>query len=245
MVFRDETAMEVDFFEEAFNRFATGDVRRVLEPGCGSGRLVVAMAERGYDVTGLDLSQPMLQYLRRRLKRRGLNAATVLGDMTEMQFDRKFDAAFCTFNTFRHLMSDADAIKHLRCVAEHLRKGGLYILGFHCIPLDADEDCIERWKASSGGTKVSATLRVLDFDRASRQEVLRVSIKATKRNGKIERIRTDFPLRLYTHDQAEALLNQVADQFEIASLYDFGYDIHWPVELDEDLADAVFVLRRI
>ena len=38
MVFRDETAMEVAFFEEAFKKFAIGKVKRVLEPGCGSGR---------------------------------------------------------------------------------------------------------------------------------------------------------------------------------------------------------------
>ncbi len=86
MVFRNETAAEVAFFDQAFRRFADLPVRRLLEPGCGSGRLVAEMAARGYQVTGLDLSQPMLDYLARRLKRRGLSAELVLGDMTEMEF---------------------------------------------------------------------------------------------------------------------------------------------------------------
>ena len=47
MVFRDETAAEVHFFEKAFSRFAQGQVQRVLEPGCGSGRLVAEMAAKG------------------------------------------------------------------------------------------------------------------------------------------------------------------------------------------------------
>jgi SAM-dependent methyltransferase len=244
LVFRDETPAEVKFFDQAFDRFATGKVKRLLEPGCGSGRLVVEMASRGYDVSGLDLSQPMLDYLDRRLKRRKLKADLVCGDMTSMSFKRKFDSAFCTFNTFRHLTNDADAIKHLRSVADNVRKGGLYILGFHLIPMDADPECTERWKASSGGTKLNVTLRVIDFNRKTREEMLRVSIKAEKRSGKIERIRSEFPLRIYTPAQAKQLFKKVADVLEIVGIYDFDYDIDEEREFDNDLTDALFVLRR-
>ena len=62
MVFRDETASEVKFFEQAFSRFADGAVRRLLEPGCGSGRLVAGMAAKGYDTC------PMEGYDSKRLK---------------------------------------------------------------------------------------------------------------------------------------------------------------------------------
>lgn len=247
MVFRDETAAEVKFFEQAFDRFASGRVKKLLEPGCGSGRLVAAMAARGYDVTGLDLSQPMLDYLDRRLKRRGLTGNLVLGDMTSMHFKgrRKFDSAFCTYNTFRHLMSEADAVAHLRSVAENLRPGGLYILGMHLIPLDAEEACIERWQASHGGTKVNCTLRVIDFNRRARKEMIRVTVKAQKRSGKLERIRSEFPLRLYTAPQAKKLFKKVRDVFEIRGIYDFWYDIDEEREFDEDLTDAVFVMKRL
>ena len=244
MVFRNETAAEIAFFAAAFDRFADGPVRSVLEPGCGSGRLVAAMAARGYQVTGLDLSQSMLDYLDRRLRRRGLQADLVLGDMTEMVFDRPFDAAFCTFNTFRHLIQEQDAISHLKSVAECVRPGGLYLLGFHLIPLDADPECIERWQASHGGTKVNVTLRVIDFDRRKRQEMLRVSIKAQKRSGKVDRIRSEFPLRIYTPAQAKQLLKKVDDLFEIRSIHDFDYDIDETRDFDNDLTDALFVLKR-
>lgn len=244
LVFRDETPAEVKFFDQAFDRFASGKVKRLLEPGCGSGRLVVEMASRGYDVTGLDLSQSMLDYLERRLRRRKLNADLVCGDMTSMNFRRKFDSAFCTFNTFRHLTKEADAIKHLRSVADNVRKGGLYILGFHLIPMDADPECTERWKASSGGTKLNVTLRVIDFDRKAREEMLRVSIKAEKRSGKIERIRSEFPLRIYTPAQAKSLFKKVDDVFEMAGIYDFDYEIDEPRKFNDDLTDALFVLKR-
>jgi len=244
LCFRDETAAEVEFFEKAFKRFTKRKVKRLLEPGCGSGRLVIEMASRGYDVTGLDLSQSMLDYMSMCLKKKKLSADVVLGDMTAMKFKRKFDSAFCTFNTFRHMIDEQNALKHLRTVADNLKKGGLYILGFHLIPMDADPECTERWTAKDGGTKISCTLKVIDFDRKSRQEMLRISIKATKKNGKVERVRSEFPLRIYTPAQAKRMLKKVDDIFEIAGIFDFDYDIDEPREFDNDLTDALFVLKR-
>lgn len=248
MVFRDETPMEVAFFAAAFDRYATGNVRRVYEPGCGSGRLVAAMAAAGHDVVGLDNNDAMLAYLRRRLQRRklpdGVHCTLINGDMTHHVCVPPVDAAFCTFNTFRHLLDEESAIAHLRAVAESIRPGGIYILGFHCIPMDADPECTERWKASHGGTNISVTLRVTEFQRRARRETLRVSIKATRRDGTVERVRSEFDLRLYTPRQAFALLADVNDLFEIVGVHDFDYEIDESREMDNDLTDAVFVLRR-
>ena len=244
MLFRDETPHEVDFFEQAFERIAKRKVHRLLEPGCGSGRLVVAMAQKGYDVTGLDLSDPMLQYVRRRLRRKHLTASTVNGDMTDMRLGQKYDAAFCTFNTFRHLLTERAAESHLRSVADHLHSGGIYILGLHLIPNDACESCIERFTCNYGGTRLSTTIKVVDFNRRARQETLRVSVKATKRSGRIERVRSEFPLRLYTAAQIKRLFNKIDDVLELAAIHDFSYDIEETQTLDDDLLEPLFVFRK-
>lgn len=244
MVFRDETADEVAFFQDCFDHYLKRPAKRLYEPGCGSGRLVAAMAAKGFGVVAVDNNPAMLAYLRKRLNRRGLKSKLILGDMTTHVCSPLVDAAFCTFNTFRHLTDATSAEKHLRCVGESIRSGGIYILGFHCIPLDADPDCTERWKASHAGTHVSVTLRVIDFQRRQRLETLRVSIKAVKPSGAVQRIRSEFPLRLYTPNQAHALLRSVDDVFEIAGIHDFDCDIDTERKLDEDLTDAVFVLRK-
>ena len=93
----------------------------------------------------------------------------------------KFDAAYCTFDSFRHLLTEQAARRHLECVAESLRPGGIYILGFHLLPLDAAEECTEHWTGRHGRTQVSVTLRVLATDRRRRMETLRVSLLV--RNG--------------------------------------------------------------
>ncbi|MEM0927375.1 MAG: class I SAM-dependent methyltransferase [Planctomycetota bacterium] len=252
MLFRDETKYEVDFFELAFERYAERKVTRVFEPGCGSGRLVVAMAALGYEVTGLDLSDAMLDYLRRKLRRRGLTAQCIKGDMALLQRDalgdagpvKPFDAAFCTYNTFRHLTSEKLAVAHLKGIAELLKPGGLYILGMHLTPEEEYEAVVERFVIRAAGTKLTTTIRVPHTDLKKRLETLKVNLRATQRSGKIVRIESQFPLRLYTPTQLRRLFKKLESEFELVESFDFSYDIDEPCEFDSDLMEGVFILRK-
>ena len=81
----------------------------VYEPGCGGGRLVVELAGRGFQVTGVDQSRSAVEFTRQTLTDRGLNAEIVVGDMREPLTDAEFDVAYCLVNTFRHLLTEEDA----------------------------------------------------------------------------------------------------------------------------------------
>lgn len=240
--FRDETGPEADFLEAVCQKYCLFRARWLLEPACGSGRLIVELAARGYRMTGLDLSQPSLSFLRRRLARRGLRASVMHADMADFQLPAPVDAAYCTFDSFRHLLDEETARRHLQCVADSLRPGGIYILGFHLLPLDAAEECIERWRQRQGRTQVSVTLRVLSTDRRRRMETLRVSLLV--RDGeKIIRLRHDFPLRMYTLAQFRRLLKAVPS-LELCDVYDFWYEIDRPLVLNDEMSDTVFILRK-
>lgn len=244
MLFRDETPIEVEFFEHAFERFAQTKVRRVFEPGCGSGRLIVAMAAKGYDATGLDLSDAMLGYMQRKLLRRKLVATCIKGDMTHLAFDKPFDAAFCTYNTFRHLLTERSAIAHLRSMADSLVSGGIYILGMHLVPEEDYEAVVERFTVRQGGTTLTTTISVPETDAKKRLETLRVKLRAVKASGETIRIQSEFPLRLYTPTQLRRLFKKVDDQFELAESFDFAYDIDDPLPFDKELIEGLFVLRK-
>jgi len=241
--FREDTAREVRFFKQAFERFAGRKVLKVLEPGCGSGRLIHAMAAEGFRVTGLDLNQNALDYCRKQLERRGLTARLVRGDMTDFSFPHPFDAAFNTINTFRHLLTEEDAVKHLKCVAEHLRPGGLYILGLHLLPAGADFYGSERWKASHGQTRISYHLKVVEALPRKRLEKLKITMTIRRGERPAIRVSDEFTLRTYTHRQLKTLLARVPE-FELMNVFDFWYEIDEPQSFDDQLADAVFVLRK-
>jgi hypothetical protein len=140
------------------------------------------------------------------------------------------------------LTSETAARSHLNAVARNLNVGGIYILGFHIIPLDAEETAIERWTARHGRTSVTTTLRVTSFDRRKRLETLRFSLRV--RSGKKDqRIVSEFPYRLYTADQFRRLLKSVPE-FRLLEVYDFWYDIDDSVEFNDELSDAVFILQK-
>ncbi len=242
LAFRSETPAEADFIEAACRKYCPFPARRLLEPACGSGRLVAELATRGYDLSGFDLSGPALAYLRRRLARRGLRAAVFTADMADFVLPRPVDAAYNTFDGFRHLLDQRRARRHLECVAASLRPGRIYILGFHLLPPDAAAECIERWRARHGRTQVSVTLRVLSTDRRRRIERLRICLLIRKGERQL-RLRDEFPLRMYTAAQFRRLLASVP-RLELCDVYDFWYEIDHPLRLSDELSDTVFVLRR-
>lgn len=242
LAFAEDTKIEADFFEAAAKKFAVGPIRRVLEPGCGGGRLVLEMASRGYRALGFDDNRRSIDYLAKKIARRKVSAEARLGDMTDFRLPKPVDLAFNTFNTFRHLTTETAAVRHLQCMARAVRPGGLFILGFHLLPTDASEECIERWQARRGKTRVSFTLRVLDCDRRAGLEWLRVSMLVRRPNDEL-RLATEFPLRIYTLDRLRKLLRAVPE-WELCETYDFVYDLSQPVRLNDDIADVVLVLRR-
>lgn len=100
----------------------------VLELGAGSGRVAFALAERGFDVTGVDIAPAMLAKAEaRRLALDPAVAARVrfrLGDMTALRIDQAFDAVVCPFFTLAHVPAGAAWRNTFAVAAGHLKPGG-------------------------------------------------------------------------------------------------------------------------
>ena len=176
IAFQAYTRSEADFIVAACGKYCGFDAHRFLEPACGTGRLIIELAARGYQVIGFDLSQPALSYLRRHLARRRLQAEAFKAEMSDFRLGQPVDAAYCTISTFRHLLTEEAARGHLECIAGSLRPGGIYVLGLHLLPLDVDKEDVLRWTTRRGETKVTVTLRVLRIDLRRRLENFRVSL---------------------------------------------------------------------
>lgn len=241
--FNDELWREADFFEAAFKKYVPFPVKTLFEPGCGSGRLIVEMATRGYRVTGLDLNQRMLDYSRQQLARSGQKATLVRGDMTDFRLRAQVDAAFNPINTFRHLLTEEAAAAHLRCVAAALKDHGVYILGLHLCPKDCDYYGSERWQAEVDGKRIYYTLTVVDSDLKRRVERLRLTM-TVKGNGEHFKLIDHLELRLYTAAQLRSLIRSVPE-FKIRGVFDFWYDINEPQKLDSNICDTVLVLQKV
>src|SRR5947199_8368542 len=232
IAYQAHTRREADFIEAACRKYCPFAPRRFLEPASGSGRLITELAARGYQVTGFDLSQPALTYLRRRVARRLLHAETFEAQMSNFRLGRLVDAAYCTISTFRHLLTEQAARGHLECIADSLRQGGIYVLGLHLLPLGVDKEDAECWTERRGETVVTVTLRVLRIDLRRRIENVRVCL-LVRRGSKELRLRHEFQWRMYTARQFRQLLDSVPS-LELCDVYDFRYDIEQPFALTDE-----------
>ena len=105
-----------------------------LELGCGTGRILIPVASAGIEVTGLDLSGPMVARARRKVGAlpAEVQARVTLdeGDMRSFALPRKFALIYVPFRTFLHLMSAYDQVAALENIRRHLLPGGRLALNF-------------------------------------------------------------------------------------------------------------------
>lgn len=103
----------------------------VLEVACGSGRVLIPIAQAGVDITGLDASPAMLNICRTQLQKAGLTTQVTQGDMRNFDLGRQFSLITLPFRPFQHLLDPADQMACLQCVKRHLAPGGQMILDLY------------------------------------------------------------------------------------------------------------------
>lgn len=242
IVFAADTPLECDFLEGILQRYGKTRGKNILEPACGSGRLVESMAARGYAVTGFDKNQAMLDYAKARLEKLRLRANLAYGAMESFSYKQRFDLAHCLVSTFKYLLDESAAHSHLQCVADSLKVGGLYALGFHLSDYEDTRCSRERWFGQRDGLSVTCNIQSWPADKRSRLEAIRSRLVVRKRS-KTQRTETHWQFRTYNVAQMKRLLRSVA-AFEHVGTYDFTYNLNKPRAFDDNQLDTLLVLRR-
>ncbi len=242
LLFGSDWKAEFVFFRQCFEKFARRPVKRLFEPACGTGRLLFRFAKAGYEVCGLDLNPKAVEYCNRRFERHGMQPPAFVGDMSQFRLKKKVDAAFNPINSFRELQTDQQAENHLQCVAEALRKGGLYLLGLHLTPVSVPRCQEESWSARRGNLAVLSQMRSLELDRRNRRELVQIDFDVYTPTRQF-RISSKMVFRTYTAEQMWELLRRVPE-LEVVETFDFSYELEEPIRIGPETEDVVFVLRK-
>jgi SAM-dependent methyltransferase len=125
------------------------DCASVLEPGCGSGRVLHAFAKRGLDVVGIDSSPTMVALARQRLRSRGV---VHVADMIDFDLGRTLDGAVAPINTLLYLSLE-ELQRHFDAMARHLEPGARYLVQVGLVdPRQREPFANSHWEASRGDT---------------------------------------------------------------------------------------------
>jgi ubiquinone/menaquinone biosynthesis C-methylase UbiE len=123
----------------------------MIDLGCGTGRLLLAFAPRGYRVVGVDLSGDMLSVARSKAAAAGLPVDLVQANLAELDAlaDESFNYAACLFSTLGMVMGADVRRRVARHVFRVLRPGGRFVLHVHNLWFNARDPAGRRWLVRS------------------------------------------------------------------------------------------------
>jgi len=197
-------------------------IKTALEPACGTGRYLAGLLRRSWTVEGYDLSPVMLAFSRKRLAGWGKRVRLARGEMTTYRPARKFGLILNVLSTFRHLMTEREALAHLRLMAGALEPGGIFILGLDLSIYGKDEPDEEVYECRQGGRRAMHVLMSVPAEPETRRELI-INFVTTPKKGKpgdVNVLESTYSLRSYSAAELAALIEKSPLRIEAV----YGYD---------------------
>jgi SAM-dependent methyltransferase len=217
----------------------------ILELACGTGRLLIPLARKGYEVTGVDISEAMLERARRKVTVEGLDRRVTLlrQDMQELALKGTYALAFCSLNSFMHLLTTDDQLTALRRIRGHLQPGGLLVL-------DVFNPDLARLLEARGQVSLDKVMvnpdtgnRLMRFGTQTvdlAEQTLHVTyvVDEVDGHGGVERTLFPFSIRYLFRSELELLLRHAG--YQVEAIYG-SYDLE---EFSGESERLVAVARR-
>jgi SAM-dependent methyltransferase len=102
----------------------------VLDLACGAGRHSIIFAEKGYEVTGIDLSDNLLSIGKEKSVQLGLNIDFIKGDLRDFSIDKKFNIVINLFTSFGYFDSDELNFNIFRIAFNQLQDNGYFVFDY-------------------------------------------------------------------------------------------------------------------
>ncbi len=209
---------------------------KVLDCGCGTGNISLALAKKGYSVTAFDISEDALSVADKKVREEGQAVCFVRADMRAFAVEKDFDAVISTFDSVNYLLYDRELSGFFNSSHACLKKGGVLIFDVNtlyryenvyadnCYALES-ENAFLSWQNLYNGT--------------SKRCKFFLSLFSVKKNGLWERYDEEHTQKYHSIKKLESLAKDAG--FEISGIY--GDTDFSPLEKTSE--KAYFVLRKL
>jgi SAM-dependent methyltransferase len=208
-IWTEDFVEDIEFYKTIAER--TGGP--VLELMCGTGRIMIPLADAGLEITGVDKSAAMLDVLSAKIELIGgrveRNIDVIEGDVRTFKAERKFRLALIPFNSFLHLLSRKDQEDALANVRDHLETGGLLVMSVFNPRLDRPENLVRH-----RGTKITSKGEIISkfeaqtIDLATQTTLVHYFYDISRQDKEFRRVTTSMTLRFLFQHEAVDLLNR-------------------------------------
>jgi 2-polyprenyl-3-methyl-5-hydroxy-6-metoxy-1,4-benzoquinol methylase len=182
----------------------------ILEPMSGSGRFLLPLLERGYDIDGVDASPSMISACKKHGERMGLNPRVYEQFLNELDLPKQYSLVFLPVGSLGLIIEEEPLKNTLKKIHEHMLPGGTFVFEvdtIECKPTSFNQ-VTATIRDREDGAKIVMNAFTQSFD--SETSVLRsIHRYELYKDGKLlESELEDFRLKLYTKESITKLLEQ-------------------------------------
>lgn len=217
---------DVEFYAEEAEKAGSP----VLELACGTGRILIPVAEKNIKITGLDLSPSMMCVAKKKISKLSpeiqKNITLIEGDMRNFSIDEKYNLIMIPYRAFLHLLTVEDQKQCLNTVYRHLSEKGLLIFNMfdpllnvissHFEPLGSSVKKVSEFTRENGNKVIVSDTRQYDQEKQILEQYF-IFEELNKEGRVIDKIYTPLILRYVFRYEMEHLLELCG--YRVISLY--------------------------
>lgn len=208
---------ECDILESLFRKHGGGlQIRSVLDMGCGGGGHSLELANRGFEVLGIDASPDMVSVAESKRPVGLTNPGFRAADLRDFRAGRRFGAAIMMFGPFSHQVTNRDAMAALRTARAHLDPGGLVVFDFWHGPGVLFDRPRNMWKESDGPRGKYLRAASADVDVRRQTVTVRISLWGLSGGAFLQGVRETHTMRFFFPMEVELMIESAG--FELAEM---------------------------
>ena len=227
LLYRDkEYATEADYVARLITRYHP-QARSILDLGCGTGRHDFCLAQTGYRVTGVDVSEQMLHRARQRLSELDQTESSLAerlefrqGDIRELDLGKRFDVVISLFHVLSYQITNSDVNRTFGTASRHLHAGGLFVFDFWYGPaVLTDRPAVRVKRLESESMQVT---RIAEPAMHARENIVDVHYHVLiqdRASGQAENLQECHRMRYFSEPEIQSFLSQ--HPFEILEASEF------------------------
>jgi SAM-dependent methyltransferase len=197
----------LDFYS---NKLISNKNKRVLDLCCGTGQLASLFLQKGYSVTGIDLSEDMLYYARENNKKyiEKSKAEFIQGNAADFSLKKKYGLVVSTYDSLNHLEDEQSLEKCFQSVNKVLAKNGYFVFD-----LNTRAGIKKNWRKTSFIDDEEMVVKIKgSFNENENKGSTNISGFVRKKNGSYEKFTEVIFNKCFEMDKVKKLLNKAKFQ---------------------------------
>lgn len=225
---------------QCYLRYAEEANGPILEPMCGTGRFLIPLLKRGYNVTGFDYSPHMLKVCQKKCEEQKLPANLQEASFETFSLTGLYNLIFIPSGSFGHLITSEQVNQALKFVAERLKPGGKFVVEIETLKSVREPQDVwrGRWVAKPNGSKI--VINILSrFDPITRVETGLFRYELWEENAISRTEVEDYHVRHY--EPAE--IGKLLEEHDLKIIGKWQAEPHTRIKANDD--DAVILYECI